>query len=175
MSGGREMNRLSLFILKIKPSSLVSFNATTNRQLGSSRTSVQVLRSVRTSILCVVTRTSGPRTLPVAAASNSFNSLSECSVEELLTNIQRERETKKKDANKKIERKERQEIFNISEIVEFLKEENATDICVIKVPPCKQYVSYFVICTGTNTRHINRIAKTLAFEVHSYIIVLIPI
>ena len=167
------MNRLSLLIFKRKPSSLVSFNATTNRQLGRSRTSVQPLRSVRTSVLYELTRTSGPRTLPIAASStNSFSSLTEYSIEELLTNIQREREIKKKDENKKIQRKERQEIFNINEVVEFLKLENATDICVIKVPPCKQYVSYFVICTGANTRHINRMAKTLAFEVRSYIIVL---
>ena len=168
------MNRLSLSILKVKPPSLVSFNTTTNRQLaiGRSRTSVQVLRSLRTSILYELTRTFGPWTLPVVATSstNSFNSLTEYSVEELLANIQRERETKKIDESKKIQRKERQEIFNIDEIVEFLKEENATDICVIKVPPSKQYVSYFVICTGTNTRHINRMAKTLAFEVHSNII-----
>lgn len=166
------MNRLSLLIFKRKPSSLVSFNATTNRQLGRSRTSVQPLRSVRTSVLYKLTRTSGPRTLPVVAGSsiNSFSSLTEYSVEELLTNIQREREMKKKDENKKIQRKERQEIYNINELVEFLKLENATDICVIKVPPCKQYVSYFVICTGANTRHINRMAKTLAFEVCSYII-----
>ena len=51
------------------------------------------------------------------------------------------------------------------ELVEFLRRENARDICVIKVPPEREYVDYFVVCGGLGTRHIRTMADNLAAEV----------
>lgn len=56
--------------------------------------------------------------------------------------------------------------MSIDELVSFLKEEGAVDLCVIKLPPEMQYVNYFVTCSGMGTRHIGRIADSLAAEVY---------
>ena len=45
-------------------------------------------------------------------------------------------------------------VFDIDELVQILREENAQDICVIKVPPEKNYVDYFVVVTGRSSRHL---------------------
>ncbi|XP_048195651.1 mitochondrial assembly of ribosomal large subunit protein 1 [Perognathus longimembris pacificus] len=45
--------------------------------------------------------------------------------------------------------------FDIDMLVSLLRQENARDICVIKVPPEMQYTDYFVIGSGTSTRHIH--------------------
>ena len=65
----------------------------------------------------------------------------------------------------KSERVQKSTPMTISELVEFLREENAKDICVIRVPPEQEYVNYLVTCAGTGTRHIGRIADSLAWEV----------
>ena len=56
-------------------------------------------------------------------------------------------------------------VMNIHELVEFLRRENARDICVIKVPPEWEYVDYFIVCGGLGTRHIRTMADNLAAEV----------
>ncbi|KAM4873981.1 mitochondrial assembly of ribosomal large subunit protein 1 [Thomomys bottae] len=48
--------------------------------------------------------------------------------------------------------------FDIDMLVSLLRQENARDICVIKVPPEMQYTDYFVIGSGTSTRHIHAMA-----------------
>lgn len=53
----------------------------------------------------------------------------------------------------------------INELVEFLRDESAQDICVINLPPEKDYVNYFVTCTGQGARHIGRMADNLVSEV----------
>ncbi len=55
--------------------------------------------------------------------------------------------------------------MTIEEVVTFLKEERAVDVCVLHVPPEMEYVDYFVTCSGMGTRHIGRIADNLAAEV----------
>ncbi|XP_070569627.1 uncharacterized protein [Ptychodera flava] len=50
-------------------------------------------------------------------------------------------------------------VFKIDELVEVLKEENAKDICVIKVPKEKQYVDYFVIVSCRSTRHMQAMTQ----------------
>uniref|UniRef100_A0ABK0KYE7 Mitochondrial assembly of ribosomal large subunit 1 n=1 Tax=Rattus norvegicus TaxID=10116 RepID=A0ABK0KYE7_RAT len=45
--------------------------------------------------------------------------------------------------------------FDIDMLVSLLKQENARDICVIKVPPEMRYTDYFVIGSGTSTRHLH--------------------
>ena len=55
--------------------------------------------------------------------------------------------------------------MDIEELVEFLRDENASDICVIRVPPYLDYVDYFVVCNGFGARHLRRMADGLVAEV----------
>ncbi|XP_045877031.1 mitochondrial assembly of ribosomal large subunit protein 1 [Meles meles] len=48
--------------------------------------------------------------------------------------------------------------FDIDMLVSLLRQENARDICVIKVPPGLKYTDYFVIGSGTSTRHLHAMA-----------------
>ncbi|KAM6202327.1 mitochondrial assembly of ribosomal large subunit protein 1 [Rhynchocyon petersi] len=48
--------------------------------------------------------------------------------------------------------------FDIDMLVSVLRQENARDICVIKVPPEMKYTDYFVIGSGTSTRHLHAMA-----------------
>ncbi|XP_042867488.1 uncharacterized protein LOC122250204 [Penaeus japonicus] len=52
-------------------------------------------------------------------------------------------------------------VFDIEELVDFLREENARDIAVIQVPPEMKYISYMVIVTSLSQRHINALAETI--------------
>ncbi|KAM5302547.1 mitochondrial assembly of ribosomal large subunit protein 1 [Glossophaga mutica] len=47
--------------------------------------------------------------------------------------------------------------FDIDMLVSLLRQENARDICVIKVPPEMKYADYFVIASGTSTRHLHAV------------------
>ncbi|XP_053322584.1 mitochondrial assembly of ribosomal large subunit protein 1 [Spea bombifrons] len=49
--------------------------------------------------------------------------------------------------------------FGIHVLVSLLREENAKDMCVIKLPPEMKYVDYFVVVSGTSTRHIQAMAQ----------------
>lgn len=52
--------------------------------------------------------------------------------------------------------------IEIHDLVDFLKRENAIDICVIKTTGDKRsYVDYFVVVSGTSTRHLRAMAKNL--------------
>ncbi len=55
--------------------------------------------------------------------------------------------------------------MDIEELVQFLRDENASDICVIRVPPHLDYVDYFVVCSGFGGRHLRRMADGLVAEV----------
>ncbi|KAK1334839.1 hypothetical protein QTO34_004409 [Cnephaeus nilssonii] len=48
--------------------------------------------------------------------------------------------------------------FDIDMLVSLLRQENARDICVIQVPPELKYTDYFVIGSGTSTRHLHAMA-----------------
>ena len=61
---------------------------------------------------------------------------------------------------------------NIDELVQFLREENARDVCVIRVPPEREYVEHFVVCSGLGTRHIHTMADNLAAEASRIIMLL---
>lgn len=91
--------------------------------------------------------------LPRSCQTNSYDT------ERLLNNVQ------KNVKQRKLEIAQRQNLLTIKELFEFLKEENAKEICVIKVPPSLQYVSHFVTCTGTSSRHIKRMAESLCHHV----------
>ena len=95
------------------------------------------------------------------------------SLDELLERIaqaQREKDKQLSDVlrTKSAKRQQKSQyatFMNIHEIVEFLRQENAHDICVIKVPPEREYVDYFIVCGGLGTRHIRTMAGNLAAEV----------
>ena len=55
--------------------------------------------------------------------------------------------------------------MDIDELVEYLREENALDICVISVPSSLDYVDYFVVCSGYGARHLRKMADGLVAEV----------
>lgn len=48
--------------------------------------------------------------------------------------------------------------FDIDMLVSLLRQENARDICVIKVPPEMKYTDYFVVGSGTSSRHLHAMA-----------------
>ncbi|XP_010005953.1 PREDICTED: mitochondrial assembly of ribosomal large subunit protein 1 [Chaetura pelagica] len=49
--------------------------------------------------------------------------------------------------------------FNIDFAVALLRQENAKDICVIQLPPEINYSNYFVIVSGSSTRHLHAMAN----------------
>ncbi|XP_013890118.1 mitochondrial assembly of ribosomal large subunit protein 1 [Austrofundulus limnaeus] len=50
------------------------------------------------------------------------------------------------------------EIFSVSVLVSLLRQENAMDLCVIKLPEYFNYADYFVVATGFSPRHIRAMA-----------------
>ncbi|KAM9308178.1 mitochondrial assembly of ribosomal large subunit protein 1 [Gastrophryne carolinensis] len=58
--------------------------------------------------------------------------------------------------------------FNINVLVNLLRQENAKDLCVIKVPPDMKYVEYFVIVGGTSPRHLQAMAQ-YTLKVYKYL------
>ncbi|CAH1396191.1 unnamed protein product [Nezara viridula] len=50
-------------------------------------------------------------------------------------------------------------VFEIQELVHYLKEDNAKDIFVVKVPTELKYVDYFVVVSGKSQRHILGLAE----------------
>ena len=69
------------------------------------------------------------------------------------------------EESKKHSKPRRTSLMNIHELVEFLRQENAKDICVLRIPPEMEYVEYFIVCGGLGTRHIHSMAENLALEV----------
>ena len=52
--------------------------------------------------------------------------------------------------------------LEIKDLVDFLKKENAIDICVIRTSEDKRnYVDYFVVVSGVSSRHLRAMAKNL--------------
>lgn len=52
-------------------------------------------------------------------------------------------------------------VFDVEEIVEVLRSENARDICVIKFPESFRMADYLVIATGISARHCTAIASAV--------------
>ncbi|KAM9304434.1 mitochondrial assembly of ribosomal large subunit protein 1 [Morus bassanus] len=51
--------------------------------------------------------------------------------------------------------------FNIDFVVALLRQENAKDICVIQLPPEIRYCNYFIVVSGSSTRHLHAMAHYL--------------
>ncbi|XP_038597606.1 mitochondrial assembly of ribosomal large subunit protein 1 [Tachyglossus aculeatus] len=49
--------------------------------------------------------------------------------------------------------------FDIDTVVSLLRQENAKDICVIQVPPEMKYTDYFLVVSGSSTRHLHAMAN----------------
>ncbi|XP_069067630.1 mitochondrial assembly of ribosomal large subunit protein 1 [Pleurodeles waltl] len=58
--------------------------------------------------------------------------------------------------------------FNIDVLVSLLRQENAKDICVIKVPLELRYTDYFVIASASSTRHLQAMAQ-YALKVYKHL------
>ncbi|KAM4706198.1 mitochondrial assembly of ribosomal large subunit protein 1 [Rhinophrynus dorsalis] len=58
--------------------------------------------------------------------------------------------------------------FGIDVLVNLLRQENARDICVIRTPPELKYAEYFVVVSGSSTRHIQAMAQ-YAVKVYKYV------
>ncbi|KAG7276024.1 hypothetical protein CRUP_004421 [Coryphaenoides rupestris] len=57
--------------------------------------------------------------------------------------------------------------FNIDAMVSLLRQENAVDICVIKIPEEHNYSDYFIVVSGISPRHLSAMAY-YAIKVHKY-------
>lgn len=57
--------------------------------------------------------------------------------------------------------KHRWQVLELDDVVEFLREENASDIAVIEVPKEMCYVDYFIIATATSPRHLESMAEMI--------------
>ena len=49
-------------------------------------------------------------------------------------------------------------VYDIEDLVELLRSENARDLCVISVPAEIKFVDYMVIVTGRSPRHLHAMA-----------------
>ena len=111
-------------------------------------------------------------TADIGLQSSSEKTVGGYTYDELLERIakaQLQRNERVVDTQEKLEKKRekllRKTVMNIDELIDFLREERAHDICVIKVPPEREYVDYFVVCGGLGTRHIRTMADNLVTEV----------
>lgn len=50
------------------------------------------------------------------------------------------------------------ETFTLDVLVSLMRQENAVDICVIKVPEQIKYAQYFIVVSGVSTRHLRAMA-----------------
>ena len=55
----------------------------------------------------------------------------------------------------------RESVFSIEQVVDLLKQEAVLDLCVIKVPPERRYVEYFVICSPRNDSQLISVPAAL--------------
>lgn len=58
--------------------------------------------------------------------------------------------------------------FSLDVLVSLLRQENAVDICVIKIPENIQYADYLVVVSGISTRHIRAMALYATKVVRNY-------
>ncbi|KAM6909673.1 mitochondrial assembly of ribosomal large subunit protein 1 [Xenentodon cancila] len=60
------------------------------------------------------------------------------------------------------------ETFNLDVLVSLLRQENAADICVIKVPDHVKYSEYFIVVSGVSARHLRAMAL-YAIKVYKFL------
>ncbi|KAM9724401.1 mitochondrial assembly of ribosomal large subunit protein 1 [Menidia menidia] len=80
-----------------------------------------------------------------------------------------EEESYEKDDNSRKGQSQRSsETFNLEVLVSLLRQENAVDICVIKVPDNIKYLEYFLVVSGISTRHLRAMAL-YAIKVYKFL------
>lgn len=57
--------------------------------------------------------------------------------------------------------KHKWKVLELDDVVEFLREENASDIAVLEIPKEMCYVDYFVIATAMSPRHLGSMAEMI--------------
>ncbi|XP_026226822.1 mitochondrial assembly of ribosomal large subunit protein 1 [Anabas testudineus] len=60
------------------------------------------------------------------------------------------------------------ETFSLDVLVSLLRQENAVDICVIKVPEQIKYTDYFIVVSGVSPRHLRAMAL-YAIKVYKFL------
>lgn len=60
------------------------------------------------------------------------------------------------------------ETFTLDVLVSLMRQENAVDICVIKVPEQIKYAEYFIVVSGVSTRHLRAMAL-YAIKVYKFL------
>lgn len=58
--------------------------------------------------------------------------------------------------------------FSIDFVVNLLRQENAKDICVIQIPPEIKYCNYFIVVSGSSTRHLHAMAHYMLKMVRQF-------
>ena len=89
----------------------------------------------------------------------------EYDLDKLLRNIREAQQSSQLPQESTEARSGRSSAMSIEELVRFLREEKGEGVCVIHVPPEREYVRYFVTCVGVGGRHLQRMAGNLAAEV----------
>lgn len=77
-------------------------------------------------------------------------------------------ETAETDGDYRDRRQKSPESFSLDVLVSLLRQENAVDLCVIKVPEHVKYTEYFIVVSGISTRHISAMAF-YALKVYKYL------
>lgn len=98
---------------------------------------------------------------PSAGGNDSIFKQKEYDLRNLLYNIQKS----KADKDSAAVAEKRTSMMPVEQLVQFLREHNTRDVCVIQLPPELDYVEYFLVCTAMGTRHIGRVADSLQAEV----------
>lgn len=125
------------------------------RCLASSARHRMMFKAARLSCcqkVSVINDASKPRT-PRVTALNYTTTIQNCTT----TNIATVRHEPAEDP----ETRRSVEKFDISLVVSVLRQENATDICVIKVPQELKYTEYIITVTGASPRHLTAMAEFL--------------
>ena len=101
-----------------------------------------------------------------SAAWNRTGKTTGYDLKKLLENISvlKSAEADKEGDGKSTEKPRRTTPMSIGELVEFLRSENAQEICVVNVPP----EMHSVTCSGKGLRHISKIAHSLVDEVSEH-------
>ncbi|KAM4735736.1 mitochondrial assembly of ribosomal large subunit protein 1 [Anableps anableps] len=60
------------------------------------------------------------------------------------------------------------EVFTLDVLVSLLRQENAVDLCVIKVPDHIKYAEYFIVVSGVSPRHLRAMAL-YAIKVYKFL------
>ncbi|XP_023131277.2 mitochondrial assembly of ribosomal large subunit protein 1 [Amphiprion ocellaris] len=60
------------------------------------------------------------------------------------------------------------ETFSLDVLVSLLRQENAVDLCVIKIPEHIKYAEYFIVVSGVSPRHLRAMAL-YAIKVYKYL------